>query len=113
MWACATLGVKAPKLFKALDQQSDRLLRDFIPQDVANLVWACATLGVKAPKLFEALDQQSDQLLRDGTLQNITNSVWPCATLGMKAPSYSKRWINKVTGCNDLLALPRVFSILR
>ena len=90
MWACATLRVKAPKLFEGLDRHNDRLLREGSPRTVANSVWACAALRVKAPKLFKGLDHHSDRLLREGTPQHIANSVWACATLGVKAPNLVK-----------------------
>ena len=41
VWAFATLGVKAPKLFEGLDHESDRLVRDGTPQAISNSLCLC------------------------------------------------------------------------
>ena len=97
VWACATLGVRAPKLFEALDQLSDRLLPDGAPQAISNSVWACATLRVKAPRLFEALDQESDRLVRDGTPQNIANSVWSYTVVNPSSEHLANELVSLMT----------------
>jgi hypothetical protein len=87
VWACATLGVKAPALFAELDKNATWLVEQGDPQAVANSVWACATLGVKAPALFAELNKNATWLVEQGDPQAVANSVWACATLGVKAPA--------------------------
>ena len=47
MWAFATAGVPAPALFAAMAEVVAPRLRDFKPQELANMAWACATAGVQ------------------------------------------------------------------
>ena len=87
-WACATLGVEAPKLFAEIERRSKWLVKEGNPQDVANTAWACATLGVDAPKLFAEIERQSKWLVKEGNPQDVANTAWACARLGYEASEF-------------------------
>ena len=86
-WACATLGVKCPTLFKAIDNHALHVVESGTSQATANTAWACATLGVECPTLFKAIDKNALRLVENGTAQAIANTAWACATLGVECPS--------------------------
>lgn len=89
VWACGKLGVVAPNLFKALDEQVDWVI-DGGTQGIANCAWACATLRIEAPNLFEKLNDQAQWLFEHGNPQVIANCLWACGKLGIKAPELFK-----------------------
>ena len=55
-WSFATMDAKAPELFKEIEKQAPRLVKDCrMPQDIANTAWAAVTLGHSAPALVRRL----------------------------------------------------------
>jgi len=93
-WACATLGVDCPSLFKAINEKAPFLAENGNSQAIANTALACATLGVKCPSLFKAINVNASFLAENGKPQDISNTAWACATLGVECPSLFKA-INK------------------
>jgi len=45
-WSFATLGVKAPVFFKALEGESKRLAKEGKPQELSNTAWSLAALSL-------------------------------------------------------------------
>ena len=86
IWACGSLRLESPNLFRLLDQRSKWLFQHGDSQNIANCVWACGTLGISSPNLFRLLDQRSKLLFENGNQQEITNCVWACGTLGIQSP---------------------------
>lgn len=129
VWACAKLGVQAPKLFQLLDQHADWLFRNGTAKDVANSLWACGTLGIQATNLFTLLDQRAEWLFTNGTPQGIANCAWACGSLGIEAPKlfklldYTSAWLfengtsqdiaNCIWACGKLgIKAPKLFQLL-
>ncbi|KAI2493158.1 RAP domain [Fragilaria crotonensis] len=86
VWACGTLGIKAPKLFRLLDEHAEWLMENGNSQCIANCVWACGTLRIEAPTLFKLLDHRADWLMENGNSQCVSNCAWACGALGIEAP---------------------------
>ena len=87
VWACGTLGLKSPNLFRLLDQRGELLFDNGAPQNVAICIWACGTLGIESPHLFQLLDQRGEWLFENGVSQDVANCVAACAKLGIKLPN--------------------------
>ena len=86
IWACGTLEIESPTLFRLLDQRSEWLVGNLTSQGLANCIWACGKLGIMAPRLFTLLDQRAEWLFENGTAQEIVNCVWACGKLGIECP---------------------------
>ena len=54
-WACASLEIESPNLFRLLDQHAEWLLKNGNQQQLSNCAWACGVLGVQAPNLSRLL----------------------------------------------------------
>lgn len=54
-WACASLEIESPNLFRLLDQNAEWLLENGNQQQLSNCAWACGVLGVQAPNLSRLL----------------------------------------------------------
>ena len=88
-WACATLGVEAPKLFAEIERRSKWLVEEGNPQAVANTAWAFATLGYQASELFIELDRHADRLIENANLQDISNTCYAIASFGQEQRIWS------------------------
>jgi hypothetical protein len=53
---CGRLGFEVPNLFVEINQCSNWVVKEGLPQDVATTAWAFATLGFNAPNLFAEID---------------------------------------------------------
>jgi len=62
-------------------------VRDFNPQNLANMAWAFTTAGHAAPSLFDAFAAEAARRVRDLSPQNLANTAWAYATAGNVAPS--------------------------
>ncbi|MEM7519057.1 MAG: DUF1601 domain-containing protein, partial [Planctomycetota bacterium] len=85
VWAFATAGVAAPTFFDAIALDSQGRIREFNPQDMANILWAYATAGVAALALFEAIAAETQGRIREFNTQNMSNTIWAFATAGVSA----------------------------
>ena len=76
VWACATLGITSPSLFRLLDGRNEWLFANITPQNIANCVWACGTLGITSPHLFRLLNDHTEWLVQEGTPQTFRIAHW-------------------------------------
>ena len=77
-----------PALLDAIAEEAlQRGLRDFKPQNLANMVWAYATAGHAAPALLVAVATEAVNRLHEYTPQNLSNTAWAYATAGHAAPA--------------------------
>jgi hypothetical protein len=86
VWAFATAGIAAPKLFDTAADAAVRKIGNFNEQNIANTVWAFATAGIAAPALFTAAADAAVLKIGRFTEQEIANTVWAFATPGIAAP---------------------------
>ena len=87
VWACGTLDIVSPDLFRLLDNRCEWLFEHGNPQDIANCVWTFGKLGIKSHNLFRLLDQHGEWLFKNGNTQDVANCIWACGTLGVKLPN--------------------------
>jgi len=88
VWAFATAGVKAPRLFDAIAAAALPQLGQFTAQNLANTVWAFATAGEGVPELFEGVAVSALPRLGEFKPQNLANTAWAFATAGFKATRF-------------------------
>mmetsp|Transcript_22783 Transcript_22783/g.45590 ORF Transcript_22783/g.45590 Transcript_22783/m.45590 type:complete len:273 (+) Transcript_22783:3-821(+) len=81
VWAFATVGVHADKLFKMVANEAmQRKLQGFNPQEISNMVWAFAAVGVHASKLFNMVANEAvHRHLQGFNLQIVSNMLWAFA----------------------------------
>ena len=98
------LDVEAGALFAAVAEAAVRGgLREFKPQELANMAWAFAKAGHKAPPLLDAIATEAVRSdLRNFKPQELTNTVWAFATAGQEAPA--------LLSAIALEAAPRLFE---
>ena len=54
-WACASLDIRSPNLFRLLDQNAEWMLQHGNQEQLSDCAWACGVLGVRAPNLSRLL----------------------------------------------------------
>ena len=55
VWACGTLGIESPNLFRLLNQWAESSIESGKPQDTANCIWSRGKLGIEPPNFFDCL----------------------------------------------------------
>ena len=79
--ARGTKGQQMGVLFMALaSAATERRMRDFNTQDLANTAWAFAMVGHGDERLFTALAAAAVQRLKDFNSQALANTAWAFAT---------------------------------
>ena len=96
VWAFATAGFKAPRLFDAIADASLPLLGEFSSQNLANMAWAFATADVKGPRLFDAITDVSFPRLGEFNAQNIANTAWALACAGSVTSDPASKILHRV-----------------
>ena len=86
LWAFATLNIPAPRLFEAVAVEAVAQIRNFKPQDLANMAWAFAMLNIPAPRLFEVVVAEAVAQIRNFKPQDLANVAWAFAMMGIPSP---------------------------
>ena len=82
-WAYGKLKFDAPAFFKAVDEESEALIKSGKTQEISNVALAFAETGNEPVKFFDCLEKRADEFARSATEQAICNTSWSLVTLGL------------------------------
>jgi hypothetical protein len=72
-WACAKLGIDAPRLLAAIDKRGDWIVGNGETQHISNIAWACGMLQYRAPTFFAAINKRAEWFVRNARPHELTN----------------------------------------
>lgn len=70
-------------MMTAIGKKLVTMVKDLIPQDLANTAWAFATLGLPDSDLMDQILQEVIAKVSDFSTQNLANTAWAYAKLGL------------------------------
>eukprot|EP00434_Breviolum_minutum_P042960 symbB.v1.2.038261.t1/scaffold5898.1/size44610/2 len=75
-------------MMTAIAKKLVTMVKDLIPQDLANTAWSFATLGLPDSRLLDQILLEVISKVNDFTTQNLANTAWAYAKLGL----WNERW---------------------
>ena len=97
MWAYATAQISHPKMFRKVAKAAIQRKREFISQQIANLLWAYATkIGIVDKHLYSSFVPTAAKLVGAYNNQDIANIAWAYAVADVHAaPLFNDVFVKK------------------